>query len=281
MRMTKLKYSALMTVYAKEKPAFFDQAIQSLVQQSIIPDEIVIVCDGPLTDELDALLASYKKKKGLTVRIVRLEVNSGAGVATQAGLLECRNDLVMKLDSDDWCVPERAERQLREFELRPSLSVCGSYMAEFLGDPSNAIQVRTVPLEQDEIAAYARRRNPINNITVMYRKSDVLAAGGYSDLRRCQDYELYARMLSHGYEMCNIPEVLASARLSTENLSRRASFATTRGFIHIHWLLYREHFSSLPDFIIPSVAQLVYVVMPRKLRDFAYRKIFRRDSRSF
>lgn len=273
-----MNYSALMTVYAKEDPAFFRVAINCLSAQSVSPDEIVIVCDGPLTDELESVLADSEAELGSTLRVIRLSTNSGAGVATQAGLVECRNDLVMKLDSDDWCISIRAERQLKEFEEHPNISVCGSYMAEFIDNPSNVRQVRKVPLDHNDILRYARRRNPINNITVMYRKDDVLAAGGYSDLRRCQDYELYARMLSLGYRMRNIPEVLSGARLDEANLSRRASLETTKGFIYIHWLLYRKHFAGFFDFLIPCVAQLVYTALPFRIRDYAYRKFFRNQA---
>ena len=272
------RYSVLMTVYRKVVPRHFAESTECVLAQTLPTDNFVIVCDGPLTLELDELIEGLEKRFPGVVDVFRLPENVGTAIATQQGLERCRNNLVMKLDADDLCIPERAEIQVTAFDDDPGLSICGSYMAEFVDGSDEPSQIREVPLEQEDILAYSRRRNPFNNITIMYKRDDVLAAGGYGTLRRAQDYELYVRMLHKGYRARNIETVLSSARLDADNLARRASLNNLKGFLPVHWAIFRNGYSSLPDFIIPCAGQLAYMVLPKGLRGRLYQKLLRKSS---
>lgn len=276
--MSRLPYSALMTVYRKVVPWHFAESTGCVLSQTLPTDNFVIVCDGPLTFELDELIEGLESRNPGVIDVLRLPENVGTAVATQRGLERCRHNLVMKLDADDLCIPERAEIQVSVFEDDPGLSICGSYMAEFIDGSNEPRQVRAVPLEQDDILAYSRRRNPFNNITIMYKRDDVMAAGGYGTLRRAQDYELYVRMLHKGYRARNIETVLSSARLDADNLARRATLNNLKGFLLVRWAIFRNGYSSLPDFIIPCAGQLVYMVLPKRLRGRLYQKLLRKSS---
>lgn len=276
--MSRISYSALMTVYSKVVPRHFVESTGCVLAQTLPTDNFVIVCDGPLTPDLDEVIEGLERRCPGVVDVLRLSENVGTAVATQRGLERCRHNLVMKLDADDLCIPERAEIQVAAFEGDPGLSICGSYMAEFVDGSDEPSQVRAVPLGQDEILAYSRRRNPFNNITIMYRRDDVLAAGGYGTLRRAQDYELYVRMLHKGYKARNIETVLSSARLDADNLARRATLNNLKGFLLVRWTIFKNGYSSLPDFVIPCAGQLAYMALPKRLRGYLYQKLLRKRS---
>lgn len=268
-------YSALMTVYRKVRPSNLFESMKSVLNQTVEPAEFVLVCDGPLTNGLNETIARYEESSLVPIKVVHLKENKGTAIATQVGLDHCSNDLIMKMDADDICISTRAELQLKEFENNPDLSLCGSYMAEFIGDEDNVVQIRKVPTEYEEIYQFSKRRNPFNNITVMYRKSSVEGVGGYGTLRRAQDYELYARMLHAGCIAMNIPEVLSAARLDEDNLARRATLSNLQGFIKVRWMIHRTGHSSLIDFLIPCCAQLAYMLIPARARNVVYKKLLR------
>lgn len=271
-------YSALMTVYRKVVPRHFAESTECVLAQTLPTDNFVIVCDGPLTPELDKVIEKLQRRRPGVVDVLRLPENVGTAVATQKGVERCVHNLVMKLDADDLCIPERAEIQVAVFDDDPGLSICGSYMAEFIDGSDESSQVREVPLEQEGILAYSRRRNPFNNITIMYKRDDVLAAGGYGTLRRAQDYELYVRMLHKGYRARNLEIVLSSARLDADNLARRATLNNLKGFLRVRWVIFRNGYSSLPDFVIPCAGQLAYMVLPKGLRGRLYQRLLRKSS---
>ena len=115
MRSLDMKYSVLMPVYRKENPFYFYRAALSMMKQSVSPDEFVLVCDGPLTEELDAVIRKLEETWSEQVKIVRLPENRGIGPALAAGVESCRNNLIARMDSDDIACPERCEKQLVQF----------------------------------------------------------------------------------------------------------------------------------------------------------------------
>lgn len=269
-------YSILMSVYRLEKPAFFAQALQSMMAQTVLTNDFVVVCDGPLTPELDAVLDRFDRQYPGIFHVIRLPENVGIGAAANIGLQHCKNDLVAKMDADDISVPDRCEKQLRMFENHPELAVLGGFMEEFDEDPNCPYALRTVPLIHEEIRSFARRRQPFSNVTVMYRRSAVLAVGGYRSMARSEDYDLYVRLLHKGYRAANLRDVLTKARTDRSAMSRRASWATLKGCAQSRWRAYRMGFSSLGDFLFCVTGQFVMFISPAKLQQLLYQKLFRR-----
>ena len=161
-------YSVLMSVYHKEKPEHFRMAIQSMLDQTVRADDFVIVCDGPLTDELNGVLAWAEETLGKRLTIVRLPVNGGLGKALNEGLKHVRNELVARMDSDDVSLPERCELQLNAFSENPEISVLSGTIEEFETDMQNVTAQRVLPEKHEEIFAFAKRRNPFNHPCVMF-----------------------------------------------------------------------------------------------------------------
>jgi len=197
-------YSVLMSVYRGENAENFWQSVQSVLNQPFVTNDFVIVCDGPLTWELDAVLEKITAEYDSIVNVIRLPENVGIGAAANIGLQACQNELVAKMDSDDIAVYGRFALQCDCFEQNEQLSVLGGYIEEFDDDPDKPVAVREVPVANEEIRQMARRRQPFNNTTVMYRKSAVIAVGGYRNFRRNEDYDLYVRLLHAGYYTQNL-----------------------------------------------------------------------------
>jgi glycosyltransferase involved in cell wall biosynthesis len=212
--------SALLPVHADVDPRHFAAALDSLLTQTRVADEIVIVEDGPLPDAHRRLIDTLEQTHGDVVRIA-LPLNQGAGVANQAGLEVATGTWIAKVDADDISAPERFARQLAELVTTGS-DVCGASMLEFDGESTNVVARRDVPLGHTAIARRMSTNNPINHPTAMYRRSLAVASGGYPELRFMQDYVLFARLLASGARMTNIAEPLVLYRAGPGLHERRS-----------------------------------------------------------
>ena len=271
-------YSVLMSVYHKADPAFFREALESVVNQTVPSDDVVIVCDGPLTPRLDEVLDTYQQQYPHRFNVVRLEQNVGIGEAANVGLSHCKNDLIAKLDADDIAVPQRCEWQLSRFAQCPELTVLGGYIAEFDQDPVHPTTIREVPLTNDKIRAFARRRQPFNNTTVMYRRSAVLKVGGYRKMRRCEDFDLYTRLLCADYYCENLSNVLVQVRVDQDALARRASWDTLKGCADSRWCAYKLGYASLLDVAVCVGGELFIALCPAGVQRWIYRRFLRKES---
>lgn len=266
------KYSVLMSLYRKEHPVYLRCALDSMIQQTVPPDEIVLVEDGPLTEELYAIIEAYRDHLTLVVN----EKNLGLGLALNEGLKVCRNELVARMDTDDISKPFRCEKQLARFVEKPELSIVGSHIDEFVGDPSNVISQRRVPLSSEAIYEYAKRRSAFNHPAVMYKKRDVLAVGGYLDLKRNQDVDLFGRMLYQGYKAENIDEALLWFRSSDELAVRRRSWENTASYIATIKKFWKMGYSSFGDYAVVAAAQTGMYLLPIKAQKWIYKTILRK-----
>ena len=269
-------YSVLMSVYAKEKPENLRQSLESMFAQDPVTDDFVLVCDGPLTGELDRVIAEYEAAYPASFRPLRFAENRGLGPSLRDGLLACRNDLVARMDSDDISLPDRCRKQLALFEARPELKICGGAIAEFMGSPENTLSVRSLP-GSGELAAYARLRNPFNHMTVMFRKSAVLAAGSYRDAPLFEDYDLWLRMLGQGWVGDNLPDILVLARVDGMH-SRRGGAAYLKKAAAFRRQMLRNGYCSGFEYVYALSACAAVYLMPNRLRQWIYRRFLREET---
>lgn len=270
------KYSVLMSLYIKEKPEYLDLSIKSMVEQTLKPDEIVIVKDGPITSELQKVLDKYNKNYPGLFNIVEYEKNRGLGLALNFGLEHCKNELVARMDTDDISKEDRCEKQIKRFKEKKDLSIVGAWVDEFSGSIQNIISKRVVPTSSNDIYNFAKRRSAFNHPVVMYRKSKVIENKGYSNLRRNQDVDLFGRMLFSGCKAENIGESLLYFRVNDDLAKRRKSWENTKSYIETIKRFWKMGYSSLNDYIIVSVAQIIMYLMPVKLQHLIYKKFLRK-----
>ncbi len=266
------KYSVLFSLYKKENPEYLKKAIDSMLEQTVKPDEIVLVEDGPLTKELYDVLDGYGDK----LNRVKNETNVGLGLALNNGLKACRNELVARMDTDDISKPDRCEKQLQRFAQKPELSIVGTWADEFYTSTEEIISTRRVPTEYPLIYEYAKKRSAFNHPAVMYRKSKVLENGGYSDLRRNQDVDLFGRMLFAGCKAENIGEALLFFRSNDALAKRRKSWQNSKSYIDTIKRFWKMGYSSFADYATVAAAQTIMFIMPIKLQQWVYKKFLRK-----
>lgn len=269
------KYSVLMTVYKKDNPAYFAISLESMLNQTYAPDEIVLVKDGPVTKDLQAVIDSYQGT-GISIQQIQLNENKGLGLALNVGLEQCKNELVARMDSDDYSMPVRCELQVKEFEKNPDLDIIGCPVEEFEGDVNNIVGRRKVPLTNDEIYKFAKKRDPFNHPTVMYKKSAVEKAGMYSDYRKNQDTDLWIKMLKNGAVCMNLSESVFRFRFDEGTYKKRKSWLNTKILIEIRYKAWKSGFNSFGEFLMVAVSQLGVYILPTGFQKFLYKRILRR-----
>jgi len=208
-----------MSVYMREKPAFLEAALQSLVDQSEPAAQVVLVKDGPLTIELEAVIELFQLK--LPLECCVLAENQGLAVALNEGLKQCRHEWVARMDSDDIALPERFALQSAFIAKHPDVDVLGACIEERDIAMKRVLARRQVPATHTDIVRFAKRRSPVSHPVVVFRKSAVIAVGGYPLFQRAQDYALWSLMLVRGYRFANQPECLLWMRTGEGLMARR------------------------------------------------------------
>lgn len=272
--MSKFRFSVLISVYNKENPDFLEESLNSLLKQTILPTQIVLVKDGPLTPELDNVIQSFSIKYE-PIKIITLPINNGLGNALNIGLQACDYDLIARMDSDDISHPSRFHDQLEIFAKYQNIDVVGAWIEEFEGTISNVLSVKKLPEQTEDIFNYARRRCPINHPVVMFRKSAVLAAGGYQHFPLFEDYFLWARMLKSGFKFYNIQRSLLYFRISSDVFKRRGGFKYAMTEIKLQKLFLSIGFINKWIFINNITIRFIMRIIPNSFRGWIYRHILR------
>ena len=270
-----MNYSVLMSVYFKEKPEYLRQSMNSMFNQSVPTDDFVLVCDGPLNEALDAVIKEMQKQHPEVLHVLRLEKNAGLGNALNSGIKLCKNDIVARMDSDDISRPDRCERQLAVFEKNPDVGMVSGIIEEFTTEPS-IIDARRVPPEKHEdILKFAKKRNPFNHPGMMYRRSEVEAAGGYQEVFLLEDYFLWVRMLMNGSRGSNIQEPLVWMRSGDDMYMRRSGRKYILSQMKLFMYMYNKRFISVIDMIFSIAIRSVSGLAPNILRKNMYKKALR------
>ena len=268
-------YSVLMSVYKKESPEYLYSAIESMLNQSLPTDDFVIVCDGPLTTELDDVIEKARIRSDGVIKVVRLERNRGLGIALNEGMRHCRHDLVARMDSDDVSRPDRCRKQVEVFDCNGQIDIVSGTVEEFIGSTENVFARRMLPETQREILLFAKRRNPFNHPCVMYRKAAVEQAGGYQDFFRLEDYYLWVRMLQNGSEGYNIQEPLLWMRAGSEMYRRRSGLPYVRSIVALYDYMRETGFITHLEYVQIVVLRAVAALIPNWVREYLYRRFLR------
>jgi glycosyltransferase involved in cell wall biosynthesis len=247
-----------------------------LDNQSVKPDEIVLVQDGPVPYELSRLLLEYKDKYGDLMNIIKLEKNGGLGNALKLGVENAKYEIIARMDSDDICLPDRFEKQLTYLNSHPECDIVGGQMTEFIDCPDNIIGRREVPLTNDDIYQYMKSRCALNHVTVMFRKDAVLKAGNYQDWFWNEDYYLWVRMMMAGCNFANIPNVTVNVRSGADQYARRGGKKYFDSEIGIKKLMLDNGMISKKEYYINYVERfIIQRMMPNSVRGWVFRTFAR------
>lgn len=267
-----VQFSVLMSVYYKDNPQWLKQAVESVLNNTVKPNQIVLVVDGQIPNELEQILTQYQQH----LDILRLEKNSGLGIALQQGLLKCKYPLVARMDSDDISLPNRFELQLKEFENNPNLTIVGGYIQEFDSQTNEKTSIRKVPLEDNKIKQYVKTRSPFNHPSVMLKKDDILNVGNYQTFYQMEDYYLWARLVKANFQMKNIPEILLNFRTDKNMFARRGSYKYFKSNKEVSKQMLKMKIINYPYYLFNiTVRFITQVLMPNNIRTLFYKKVLR------
>lgn len=274
-----MKFSVLMTVYIKENPEHFRTSLKSiLIEQTHIPDQFVLVYDGPVGKELSDVAESFKPLFHNEYDIVELPENVGQGAASNAGLKKCKYDLVARMDSDDISSMDRFESELAIFEKDDSVDVVGGFITEFRDDPDNITGVRAVAENHNDIAAKFKHRMAMNNVTVMFKKSAIKEIGGYAEGRANEDFNLYVRLLLANKKFYNIQRPMVNVRVGNNMLERRGDIEIYYAWKKNQSLLYKGGAINAFEYFINCVICYCFVKCPKSVKYLLYKGVLRQKA---
>lgn len=272
-----MKFSVLMSVYFKEDPDHFRMALESnLTAQTRKPNELVLVCDGPLTQALDAVIEQYTEKFPDILKVCRLLENRGLGEALNYGLTQCRYDWIARADSDDVCDNRRFEIQTMYLSEHPDVDILGGCIDEFETDWQKPLRIKTMPITHEEMIKAARRRNPLNHMTVMFRKSVVEAAGSYQHLPYMEDYFLWIRAMKNGARFANLDSILVHARIGNGMERRRGDRVLITSRKKLNQYMLDHGMTGRLDAFVSNAAIAGITLCPNWVRRFIYDKLLRK-----
>lgn len=274
----KKKYSVLMSVYHKENPTWFDESIKSMFEQTIKPNEFVLVEDGPLTKELYDVVEKYKTKYPKEFKVVAIEKNVGLGPALKKGVEECSNEYIARMDSDDYSMPKRIEKEFEIFEKYSDVGMVGTNVSEFIDSIDNVVCNVILPETNEDIIKFSKSRNPFRHPSVMFKKSEVVNAGNYREYYLCEDYDMWLRMIRNGCKCYNIQNVYVYMRISDDFFKRRGGH---KYFMSIKKFKKEQldiGYFSKKDYFISVIPHAIVCYMPNYLRDFIYKNFLRRKN---
>ena len=267
-----MEFSVLMSVYYNDNAQWLKQAIDSVLNNTVKPNQIVLVIDGKISKELEQTIEEYKD----SLDILRLEKNSGLGIALQQGLLKCKYPLVARMDSDDISLPTRFELQLKEFENNPDLTIIGGYIQEFDSKTNEKTSIRKVPLEDTQIKKYLKTRSPFNHVTVMFKREDILKIGNYQPFDKMEDYYIWLKLIKENFQVKNIPEVLVNVRIDKNMFLRRGGYKYFKSNKEILKQMLQMKIINYPCYLFNIVIRFtIHVLMPNKVREIVYKKVLR------
>lgn len=265
-------YSVLIATYIKDCPEKLQRALESILENDFKLDEIVLVCDGPITSSQERLIDIFSdkvKSQSIIFKKISLEKNKGLPSALNEGLKNTSADWVFRMDSDDICTPTRFSDQIK-FQQETKADIIGGRIAEFEGQytKSNCSLERKIPIGKIKLGMKSILRNPFNHMTVMYKRNDILKIGGYREYKNFEDYELWIRALNNGLQLANIDKVVCY--VDTDALIQRRSGVN---YLKSELKLYKDlalNYNNPGLYISVGVIRSILRILPRKIFEFIY-----------
>ena len=276
-----MKFSVLMSVYKSDNAEYLLRAIESVtIDQTLKPAQLVLVKDGPVSEKIDAIITKMQptlNNIGIEFAVISKEVNAGLAAALNTGLEYCKYEYVARMDSDDVSLPNRFELELPYIADNPSISVLGGGITEFEDDEKVPIQARIVPQKHDEIVDMLRTRNAMNHVTVVFKKSDIVKLGGYSEnFGKLEDYKLWVDAVCAGLKLQNISDVCVNVRVGAGFIERRSNKREIQDWDMLQEYLKKAKLIGNGKALINKLYIRVFIYMPAWMKKIAYKTILRK-----
>jgi len=210
-----------------------DEALESLVQQTLVDFDIVAVDDGS-TDSTLEILENWAEKDN-RIKVISSQ-HQGVIGAANLGLSKCNAPYIARMDADDRAHPDRLAAQLTYFENNPGTAVVGSLVRAFSEDGVREgyrlyVQWLNSLVTNKEIRREMFVESPIANPSMMIRKSWMDKMGGYQDHGWPEDYDLLLRLYTAGAVFAKVPRVLLEWRDHPNRITRTDSRYSVTNFL--------------------------------------------------
>ncbi len=266
-----MKFTVLMSLYNKEQPEYLSQCLQSIKNNTLNADQIVIVFDGSISEKLKKVVNVFTLQ--LPINVVELPENVGLGNALNLGMKYCNNDIVVRMDTDDVCLPDRFARQIEFMEKNPNVVLLGGAIHEFDQNMLILQGERFSVSDHQNIKNYAKKRNPFNHMTVAFRKHIIEGVGGYQHHFLMEDYNLWLRLLSAGYETYNLSAVLVNVRAGKNMITRRKGYSYIESEIKLAKLKYELRIDNTFGVMSCAILRIVPRLLPASILGVVYKKL--------
>lgn len=271
------KFSVLISVYAKDVPEYLDLALKSVINQTVQPSEIILVEDGPISTGLSTVVDNYQDHFKGNFKVVVSKNNSGLGSALNLGTQYVTTDWIARMDSDDYSLSDRFEKQLKVVNEHPNLAIIGGQLEEFDSDINNIVSSRKVPTDPELIRSFIKWRSPFNHPTVLINKEKLLSVGGYQSFGNLEDYYLWARIIANNLQVINVPDVLLKMRVDQGMYDRRGRLKNLRYFMKLRRYLREQRLVSATEKVSGDIIVTLNLVVPVWLRKIVYRRVLHRS----
>ena len=261
------EFDVLMSVYHGDELDVFTGAVESVLKNTITPKRFVIVVDGPVKYEVEQYIYSLENSNSF-VFIRKLDCNMGLANALNRGLQDCQSELVFRCDADDENELNRFETQILELS-EYECDIIGAQIIEV--DPlTNKSRVKTVPVELGEIKKFAHYRNPINHMSVLFKKSKILQLGGYPPIMYKEDYALWLKALNKGLNIRNSAECLVRARAGDSLITRRRNLLSLKSEFTLFYYRLKELRQPVLYCLIGFITRISILMLPSQLLKYVY-----------
>jgi glycosyltransferase involved in cell wall biosynthesis len=273
------KFSVVMAVYINDIGDEFRTSINSLLCQTCLPSEIVIVVDGFVKEDILKILDECKKNS--LFKIIQLEENGGLSNALNIGVVNSKNDIIARMDADDICLSDRFEKQIK-YLVESNLDIVGGQIVEFKTNFREPLSRRLVPLDHDAIVKFMKYRSPFSHPAIIFRKKVLEDLNGYSVSFKgsaLQDYDFFVRAYLKGFKFGNIKDDVLFYRLGASFKAmtrRRWGKKYAKSELILYWNFYKLKFYSLFDLLLNILLKIPLRLLPFPIFHFVYYLIGRR-----
>lgn len=265
-----MKFTVLLSLYSKERAEYLIACLDSIKNNTTPPDQVLIIYDGPIGKNLEEVVDMYRDC--LSIDTVSLSQNIGLGKALNHGIDFCRNEIILRMDTDDVCVNDRFEKQINFLERNPAIALLGGAIDEYDEKMICPKGVRFSVSEHEQIRLYCKKRNPFNHMTIAFRKSVITKVGGYHHHYAIEDYNLWLRVISAGYETHNMEDILVHVRAGGNMLSRRRGIAYIKSEIQLAKLKYKLKIDNIVGIVSCTLLRSLPRLLPVSLLSIIYKR---------
>jgi|APSaa5957512535_1039671.scaffolds.fasta_scaffold23596_3 glycosyltransferase involved in cell wall biosynthesis len=278
-----MNFSVCICVYDKDNHKYLKEALESIYNQSVKPNQIVLVLDGPINQELETVINDYNLliSDEIDFDIIRLNKNKGHGEARKISIENAKHGLIALMDADDISRFNRFEKQIDIFQNNNELSIVGGQILEIDHASKKSISIRKVPVTDRNIKRNLTIRSPFNQMSVMFKKDDVIKAGNYKEFFHNEDYYLWARMFLEGFTFYNTPEILVDVRINESFYNRRGGWRYFNSERTLQRYMLTKNIIKYPRFICNvSIRFLLQVAFTDSMRSLFFKKFARKGLQS-